>query len=122
MADIAWSDVTAIASQLAVVGAVPVAGQTLCVALANGSFDPAYYGGEDNIVYRMARILYAAHFAEIVRRQGQSGVVTSETFASQSVTVAYQSKLLLEPLQATPYGEQLMLLQSQRPNRAGFVA
>lgn len=122
MADINWADVTGIAPQLAAAGVVPAGAQTLILGYSNNEIEPRFYGGEDSFSYKLVRILYAAHFGEIVRRQGQTGIVTNKSLSSTSISVGYMAKLLAEPLQSTPYGEQIELLQSQSPNRAGFVA
>lgn len=78
MAAILWSDVEAIAVELA---DVPIAAQTLYLDLANKFLNVNMFDGEDGPRVKLARIYLAAHFATLDRQRGTAtaGPVISES-------------------------------------------
>lgn len=78
MADITWSDVTAIAGELSTYSA---AGQTIILAWANNAISVDTLDGEDGPSTKLARIYLAAHAATLSGQggSGASGAITSES-------------------------------------------
>lgn len=100
MADIAWSDVVAIAAQLSTVSA---GAQAMFLADANESINVALFGGEGSAKTKLVRVYRAAHFGELARRRGDAQV-TGETLAATSVSLTYLRTQSDDGWRETPYG------------------
>ncbi len=84
MAGIAWADVVAAAPTLSSVAAQT---QTDILALTNIRLNLSVFDGEAGPTTRLARILYAAHLAALLRL-GISGPLTGESAGGLSRTYA----------------------------------
>lgn len=116
MADITWSDVTALQANLSTVAA---GAQTLILAYVNEELSAAAFGGEDSARFTLARCYLAAHLGELTRRNGAQDV-RSETIAAGSVTLAYGAGDE-EALAQTSWGRQYAELLAASHLRLGLA-
>jgi hypothetical protein len=112
---IEWADVVDMAPQLNVV--LPGA-QRAILLLVNNRINIDDLAPEDA---DMAARYLAAHFGELWRRKGQSGIVQSERIAATDIQLTYMAKVLNDPLEATSYGEQYLTIIAGSIARVGFV-
>ncbi|MBA3841183.1 MAG: DUF4054 domain-containing protein [Actinobacteria bacterium] len=84
MAAVSWSDVIAAAPELATVA---LASQSDILGVANVRLAVGLFGGEADPMLRLARILYAAHLAAMIRL-GVSGPLIGESVGGMSRTYA----------------------------------
>lgn len=121
MAPIVWTDVTDMAGEF-ISPVTPASVQTLWLALVNGSgVNAINYGGEDADKTKTARILLAAHFETMRRRQGTGGGINSQSEGdvSQSYYNAWKNPRALD---MTSYGQMFKAITMGTPARAGFLA
>lgn len=87
MAAITWPDVVAIAAELA--GVNPTA-QAVILGVANGYFNVGMFDGEAGDKTKMARSLFAAHFATLTGMGGSAvaGPMISESIGGLTTTYA----------------------------------
>jgi hypothetical protein len=115
VASIAWSDVVAIAPQLAT---IPVAAQNAFLAYVNIEIDVVKVGGdlgEDSPRLRMARLYLAAHMGEMWRRKGQSGELTSENVGATAIAFTYGARNFDgDVLKTTSYGLEYERIMASR--------
>lgn len=108
MASVTWDDVVGIAGNLSGVSEL---GQTAILAYVNDALEPRNFGGEESPNLYLARILLAAHFGELARRQasgaGVSGPVSSKTIGASSITVQYAAQAMgADGIMSTEWGRQ----------------
>jgi hypothetical protein len=105
VAAIAWSDVVAQAPELATTATLA---QTGILAVANVRLNLSIFDGESGPTTYLARVLYAAHLASLIRL-GVSGPLIGESAGGLSRTYAapflQRSKLAL-----TGYGNALLAI------------
>lgn len=125
MAAIIWSDVTTFASELST---VPVAAQTIVLAIANTHFDVSMFGGEDAFELKLIRILMAAHIAACTALPDAGAGAGGTTVVSESggdgLSVTYGAATLItaaSQLTETSYGRQLDAMVRSSPARAGVI-
>ena len=129
MAILVWTDVIAVAPELAT--GVAVAFQTMILGLVEEKVSPASFGGADSQQFLLARALYAAHFGK-QHKQGASGgpgggsagpvISQSEGGVSQSfANISASGGFGGGALATTIYGRMFMDLVRVSPGRAGFV-
>src|SRR4029077_450934 len=78
MAAIAWSDVTAAASNDPLIVGFAAGGQTIWLNVANTALDVSMFDGEDGSMTKAARCMFCAHFAAL-GRLGMAGPLTAES-------------------------------------------
>ncbi len=104
MADIAWSDVTAFASELSTVDS---GAQTDILAYVNDTLSPKAFGGEASPKLRLARIYLAAHVGTLSQSGGsaKAGALTSET--ADDISRTYAAGVIANPSDwnSTSYGQ-----------------
>lgn len=114
MADVAWSDVVDLQPNLSTVSA---GAQAKILAYVNEGLEAAAFGGEDSPRYVLARCYMAAHLAELTKKSGAAGAVSSETYARGSVSIAYGTTD--EGLMSTSWGQAYKDLLDASPMRLG---
>lgn len=120
---IVWGQVVAFDAELA---KLPLEVQLDALAFAN-SLNPQGFGGETTPKYKLARLLYAAHFGELVLRamkmsaSGAAGAVSSETISATSVTISYDTAKTTDSLALTACGQAFSELASSSLSRLPFV-
>jgi hypothetical protein len=109
MADITWSDVTAVAPELSSVSA---GAQTIYLAHANDALDPDEIDGETGPDTKLARIYLAAHAATLASNAaaGASGPLTGRSAGGLSETFSAGAPSLAASYGATAYGQALAAL------------
>lgn len=119
MADITWTDVTDLASELEnwPDNAVDAASRTrirdLLLSYVNDAHLVSVFDGEEGSKTKLVRMLLAAHAATMLTRasSNEAGVVQSEALGPQSKSyAAISSALTPEGLQATQYGIQYVFM------------
>lgn len=125
MADIAWTDVVALAAttqQQTTLTAILLAAQNEILAYVNSAFDPCFFDGEDGVEYARARALLAAHYAIMQSNSTVPAgpVVGSEAFGLQR---SYAPPPLLAWIQhpETSFGRLYDEIVRGRPNRVGVT-
>lgn len=125
MPPITWDDVVAVAADLT---SVPVAAQNFYLALAEEKVNPAAFGGETSVVYKMARIYYAAHFAamDLVNGDASSQPYPISSKSEGGVSISYSvgtgGSTTESMMGETTYGRSFLALVRQSGYaRAGFV-
>jgi hypothetical protein len=117
VASLLWSDVTALAPQLAV---VDITAQAMILAYVNDTVNVPLFGGESSSRTKLVRVMLAAHFGELQRRQDQ-GQVIGETVGTTSIAIQYERRADPEALRETSYGAQYLGLINASAARVGFV-
>ena len=119
MANIQWSDVTALQANLS---AVDPAAQMIFLAHVNEDLNPAAFGGDGSPRYHLARCYLAAHLGELERRRGgASGSVQSKTIGTSSITLSYASAMSSseDVLRTTSWGGMYADMLAASPLRFG---
>ncbi len=120
MAAILWTDVTALAPELATVG---VPAQTIILEHVNSALAVDLWGGEEAVRLKMARSYLAAHFGAQVGAGGAAaaGPVVAESADGLSRSYANLFAMMgSDPLyDATSYGRQYRLLVHTNPRLRG---
>jgi hypothetical protein len=120
VADIAWQDVLDIAPELAV--GVPTAFQLSVVSMANRRVSPNHFGGLNAADYKIARALFAAHFALLVKLGSLGrGVNTSVSEGGVSLSYANVQNPADPLLGSTTFGRQYQTLARLSPRSVGLV-
>jgi hypothetical protein len=117
MAAIAWSDVTAMAPELA---SVAIGSGTDIVNFVNVAFDPDNLGGEDGPKLRYTRLNLAAHLGALILLGSTGGTVTSESIGGLSRSYAAPNLQALA-LERTSYGQAVTYMIATSPARCGLV-
>lgn len=108
MAAILWSDVTSLPGANVELAGVPVAGQTIILAVANARFDTTMFDGESGPLMKAARCYFAAHMAAM-GLLGSGGVLTGE--AAGGLSRQYAAPTLgRSELMRTSYGAMVWQL------------
>lgn len=120
MADIIWTDVTALVADLAT--GVPVDAQTMILATVNERVNPRSFGGDNSPTYKLARVALAAHFGAL-NKAGTAGFTGTKTSQSEGgVSVSFSVPSSSDPLLETSYGGKLWsFLVRTSPGRVGFL-
>lgn len=129
MANIVWSDVVAVAPELAT--GVAAAFQTLILGYVNEVVQASEFGGEESYTYTLARAYLAAHYGKLHKESadggaaGTSGPVTGMTEGGVSISFATSfggSNFFSDPsLGLTKYGLTFLGFVRRSPANAGFV-
>lgn len=121
MADITWTDVTDIASELSVISS---AARTMILALVNDHFDVEVFpDGEAGAKLKLARVYLAAHHGALGKKAGGfwTGEITGESADGLARQYASNSPMGTDALlDKTPYGQLLRWL-IRSLGLAGFV-
>lgn len=118
MADIEWTDVTDLQSNLSTVSA---GAQSKILDYVNNGLAAAAFGGEDSPRWTLARCYLAAHLGELERRKG-SQQATSKTIGTSSITLAFAQAQVGDALALTPWGSQYAELLAASPLRLGLTS
>lgn len=122
MAAILWTDVVAVAPDMAT--GVSAAFQTLVLSYVNVNVVATEFGGEDNPTYVMARAYLAAHYAALHKAgvNGTAGQRIAQSEGGVSMSFANNSPMGTDPLlDKTTYGQAFRSLSRRSPSVAGFV-
>jgi hypothetical protein len=121
MADITWSDVVAVATELAT--GVSAAFQTMILEYVNETVQASEFGGESSVTFKLARCYLAAHYGYLQKAGAlaATGPVTSKSEGGVSLSYASPESGLTDPLLRTNYGESFLSLVRRSPARAGFL-
>lgn len=117
MADIVWSDVTDLQSGLSTVSA---GGQTKILDYVNNGLSADAFGGEDSPRWTLARCYMAAHLGSLTQRGGTGGSVSSETYGTSSVAIAYG--MTDDGLASTAWGQAYKDMLDASPMRLGLTS
>lgn len=120
MADIIWTDVVAVAPELAT--DVSADFQTMVLAYVNTVVAPAQFGGEDSIIFKLARAYLAAHYASLFVDGSLGGAqMTSMSEGGVSASFSVDTAGGENALSSTTYGDTFLTFVRRSPARAGFV-
>ncbi len=110
MADIAWSDVIALAPALSVVAST---WQDIIVSYVNDTLSPDIFGGEESAKYKVARVYLAAHMGLIWKKKGEvTGAVTSDDVSADAMRISYgKVDDLAKSLDLTFFGKEFQRIQ-----------
>lgn len=121
MADIVWADVLAHAPELSVASA---GAQTDVLAYVNQTLSSAEFGGDTSIIFKLARILLAAHMVtmSLMATGTLTGPVIGESEGQVSRQYWSNSPMGTDPLlDKSTYGQQFRTLVRRSPARAPVV-
>lgn len=120
MADIIWTDVTALVADLAT--GVAVDAQTMILGFVNERVAPSNFGGVDSHTFKLARVALAAHFGQL-NKTGTAGFTGTKTSQSEGgVSVSFSVPTSSDALLETTYGGKLWsFLVRTSPARVGFL-
>lgn len=117
MAAVTWTDVTDLQSGLSTVSA---GAQSKILAYVNEGLNPAAFGGEDSPRWTLARCYLAAHLGTLTQRSGTAGAVSSETYGTSAVSIAYGTTD--EGLASTAWGQAYQGMLDASPLRIGLTS
>lgn len=120
MADLVWADVTALDAALS---AVSSGAQTMILAVANESVDPAVFGGSTSGPYLLARAALAAHLgrAALPGDAGSAGAVASKSVGGLAKSYFQAAASDTTGLGETRWGRTFMTLCRNSAARAGLL-
>lgn len=121
MADIVWSDVTDMASELLV--GVTIGAQTKILAYVNSTVNPDAFKGDPSATFDLARIYLAAHYAALSKLGIFAvGPATSKSEGGASISFASLVGPGADPLLgSTSFGRAFLALVRSSPASVGFV-
>lgn len=114
---ILWTDVVDLQANLSTVAA---GAQSKILAYVNEGLNAAAFGGEDSPRYVLARCYMAAHLGSLTKTSGAAGSVSSETYGTSSVSIAYGASD--EGLKSTSWGQAYKDLLEASPLRLGLTS
>ena len=116
MADISWSDVTAIAPEMSTVSS---GAQTMILAYVNNVLNVSEFGGESAPTLKLARVYLAAHRGAASLGGGGAGPITSESMGGLSRS--YGAGVTTDRLDSSPYGREYLSLVNMSSARSPIV-
>ena len=117
MADLVWTDVVAIAPELAD-PAIPTAAQTVILTYVNDNVKVENFDGEDGNTTLAVRSYLAAHMATAGTLQGASGAagpVSSEK--AGDLARSYATSVVTSVFGSTSYGNMFVMLTNNSRSR-----
>lgn len=119
MAPISWADVSAHAPELS---GVDLTVQADLILWANTAWNPAEFGGEDHITYRLLRIYSVAHFATIGPTSGgQASTAEVSSESAGGLSRSYSLTTDSSTFSGSSYGEWVKDLIRKSPARAPLI-
>lgn len=124
MADLVWSDVSDVIDRppgLVPMASVPELVQNAILAYVNDALSANYFGGEESITYKLARVYLAAHIATVTETNAvPAGPLTGEIEGGLQRTYAVIQNLTNNVHGSTSYGRLYDDLVRSSPGRGGL--